>query len=277
MNQLPPYRFHAEFRHTLNTVIFGTGTPAGRNFDLCLIYAISASVLLVMLDSVEPLHRHYGEILFILEWGFTLAFTLEYLARIYCTTNRRNYLTSFFGMVDLLSILPTYLSLLLPGANILLVIRLLRVLRIFRILRLIRYLNEANVLLRSLKMSRRKVLVFFIAVLVLTAIYGSLMYVVEGPENGFTSIPRSIYWAIVTMTTVGYGDITPQTVLGQAIAAVAMLTGYAIIAVPTGIITAELTAEIRRERINALCAKCSRSGHESDALFCKYCGAELGQ
>jgi voltage-gated potassium channel len=272
---MPPYRFHAELRHRLNVIIFGTDTPAGKRFDLFLIYAIFASVVLVMLDSVQHMHDNYAKLLIQAEWAFTIAFTIEYLTRIYCTVNKRRYLLSFYGLVDLLSIIPTYLTLLFTGANVLVVVRLLRVLRIFRILKLIRYLNEANVLLRALRMSRRKIFVFFCAILVLTSIYGSLMYAVEGPNNGFSSIPKSIYWAIVTMTTVGYGDITPHTVLGQLIASVTMLTGYAIIAVPTGIITAEIASEMRRERLELLCGRCTRAGHETDAEYCKFCGTRL--
>lgn len=259
----------------LYEVIFGTDTPAGKRFDLVLIYMILLSVGALMLDSVEAIHQRYGGILFIAEWGFTLVFTVEYAVRIYCTPSVRRYVTSFYGIIDLISVLPSYLSLLIPGANFLLIVRLMRVLRVFRVLKLVRYLSEANVLIRSMAMARRKIFVFFITVLILSTVFGALMFVVEGPENGFTSIPRSIYWTIVTITTVGYGDITPQTTLGQVIASAAMLTGYSILAVPTGILTAELFQEMTRERQYARCVACKGGGHERDAKHCKHCGTKL--
>ena len=272
---MPTYHFHARQRARLYRIIFGTDTPAGQAFDIVLIYVILASVLLVMLDSVESFSEPYSQIFFRLEWFFTLLFTFEYLVRLYCSPRPLRYMRSFYGIVDLLSILPSYLAFFISHANVLLIIRLFRVLRVFRILKLMRYLSEANVLLRSMKMARRKVFVFFFSVIILTSIFGSLMFVLEGPEHGFTSIPKSIYWAIVTITTVGYGDITPQTPLGQAIAALAMLTGYAIIAVPTGILTAELSLEMQRTRQATQCPQCQYCGHDSDALYCKNCGASL--
>ncbi|WP_426416313.1 ion transporter [Aestuariirhabdus sp. LZHN29] len=262
-------------KEQLYEVIFGTETPAGRRFDLYLIVAIILSILIAMLDSVEAISSTYHYQFFMLEWFFTLLFTLEYGARLYCSPKPGSYARSFFGIVDLLAILPSYLALIFSGSSFLVIIRLLRVLRIFRILKLMRYLRDANVLWRSMLSSRRKIFVFFCSVLVLATIFGSLMYVVEGVESGFTSIPQSIYWAIVTITTVGYGDITPHTVVGQMLASLVMVTGYSIIAVPTGIITAELADELRRERSNKYCANCNRSGHDSDAGHCKYCGAEL--
>ncbi|USD23347.1 ion transporter [Microbulbifer variabilis] len=262
-------------RKLLNEVIFGTETPAGRNFDVFLIWAILISVGLVLLASIGPIADRYGTLLITLEWLFTGLFTLEYAARIYCSVNRRKYIFSFYGVVDLLAILPSYLALLYTGATYLLVIRLLRVLRIFRILKLVRYLQDANLLLRALGLARRKILVFYSSVLVMCVIFGSLMFVVEGPENGFTSIPTSVYWAIVTITTVGYGDISPHTPLGQAIAAMTMLIGYSIIAVPTGILTAELAGEMHRERKHHRCNNCGRSVHDPDAEFCKFCGYRL--
>jgi len=264
-----------DLKQTLYEVIFGTETPAGRAFDLVLIYAILASVLAVMVDSVGWLSLEYHSILLTVEWVFTALFTLEYLTRIYCSPSPGRYIRSFYGIVDLFSILPTYLMLIYPNIGFLLVIRLLRVLRIFRILKLVRYLSEMNILIRAMLQSRRKILIFFTCVLVLSAIFGSLMYIVEGPENGFSSIPKSIYWTIVTITTVGYGDITPQTPLGQVIAAIAMLTGYSIIAVPTGILTAELAQEMMRSKAARLCPACERSGHDQDAEFCKHCGRKL--
>ena len=274
-SQPPDSKSQPSLRQKLYIIIFGTDTPAGKTFDLVLIYAILISVMAVALDSVADINQHYGHWLYRVEWFFTIAFTLEYLVRIYCSPNPLRYMRSFFGMVDLLSILPTYIAFFVPGSNYLLTIRILRVLRIFRVLKLIRYLSEANILMRSLFLSRRKIFVFLCFVLALTTIFGSIMFLVEGPENGFTSIPRSIYWAIVTITTVGYGDIAPHTVLGQAIAAMTMITGYSVIAVPTGIITAELASEMQRSRGHFACKNCERTGHDSDAQHCKYCGAKL--
>ncbi len=269
------YRFHAHFRARLYTVIFGTETPAGQTFDIILIYAILTSVVLVMLDSVEALSALYGSAFFRLEWFFTLLFSIEYLVRLYCSPHPLRYMRSFYGIVDLLAILPSYLAFFITNVHFLLVIRLLRVLRVFRVFKLFRYLSEANVLLRSMRMARRKIFVFFFSVIVLTSIFGSLMFIIEGPQNGFTSIPISIYWAIVTITTVGYGDITPQSPVGQGIAALAMLTGYAIIAVPTGIITAELSREMSRSRQKRSCPVCKCIGHDSDARYCRLCAAPL--
>ncbi len=262
-------------RHKLYTVIFGTDTPAGKRFDIVLIYLICLSVLAMIFESVDIVDQRYGQWLHAIEWGFTGIFTIEYLVRIYCSPNPWRYIRSFYGVVDLLAILPSYMGLFMEDMNYLLIVRLLRVLRIFRVLKLVRYLSEANILMRAMVQSRRKILVFFSSVLVISTIFGSLMYIVEGPEHGFTSIPKSIYWTIVTITTVGYGDITPQTVLGQIIAAGAMLTGYSIIAVPTGILTAELANEIQRDRSNRRCGDCQSSGHDSDALYCRYCGHTL--
>ncbi|AMX02416.1 ion transporter [Microbulbifer thermotolerans] len=262
-------------RKWLNEVIFGTDTPAGRNFDVFLIWAILVSVGLVLLASVERIAGRYGETLFALEWFFTALFTVEYFLRIYCAVERRRYIFSFYGIVDLLAILPSYLALVYTGASYLLVVRLLRVLRIFRVLKLVRYLRDANVLLRSFGLARRKILVFYASVLVMCVIFGALMFLVEGPGHGFTSIPKSVYWAIVTITTVGYGDISPHTVLGQAIASMTMLIGYSIIAVPTGIVTAELASELHQERSLRRCDNCSRAGHDRDAEYCKYCGYKL--
>lgn len=259
----------------LNEIIFGTDTGLGRGFDVALISMILLSVLALTIDSIDDASGRYSQTLYHIEWFFTIIFTVEYCVRIYCSVNRWGYARSFYGVVDLLSVLPTYLSLLYPGANYLLVIRLMRVLRVFRVLKLVRYLSEANVLMRALFLSRRKIFVFFTFVLILAIIFGSLMYLVEGGENGFTSIPKSVYWTIVTITTVGYGDITPQTTLGQIISSFAMLIGYSIIAVPTGILTAELTQEIQKERIGRMCSQCSKYGHERDATFCKYCGSAL--
>lgn len=261
----------------LYVIIFGTNTPAGRRFDVVLIYMILLSVLVMALESVPGIKSRFGVELRALEWVFTGLFTVEYLLRLYCFPERWRYARSFYGVVDLLAILPSYLGLLIGNVQYLLIIRLLRVLRIFRVLKLARYLSEANILVRAMLMSRRKILVFFSSVLVLSTIFGSLMYLVEGPQHGFTSIPKSIYWTIVTITTVGYGDITPHTPLGQMIAAMAMLTGYSIIAVPTGILTAELANEMQRDRSSRVCNHCSCVGHDIDAVFCRRCGQRFPQ
>lgn len=262
-------------REKLYLVIFGTDTPAGRAFDIVLIVAILISVAVVVLNSVQEYRFQIGRELYLAEWFFTILFTVEYLTRLYCSPNASRYARSFYGVVDLLAILPTYIMFLFPAAGYLLVIRFLRVLRIFRILKLYRYLTEANILLRSLMMARRKIVIFVFTVLVLITVYGSLIFIIEGPIYGFTSIPKSIYWAVVTVTTVGYGDITPHTSFGQVIASLAMLTGYAIIAVPTGIISAELMTEMQRSKITRQCSNCGRGGHDSDASYCKHCGAEM--
>ena len=262
------------WRQRLHEIIFEADTPAGRWFDLILIASILLSVGAVMLDSIESVRQQHGGKLLAVEWFFTLLFTVEYVLRLACIGRPAKYATSFFGVVDLLSILPTYLSLLLPGTRYLLVIRILRVLRIFRILKLVPYVSEANLLYNSLKASSRKIAIFLYAVLTIVVIIGSLMYLIEGAEHGFSSIPRSIYWAIVTLTTVGYGDISPQTDLGQVLASGVMILGYSIIAVPTGIVTSEMTKEIHRVSTQA-CPQCSAEGHDANAAFCKFCGSEL--
>ncbi|MBM7333853.1 MAG: ion transporter [Alcanivorax sp.] len=265
----------ASLRDRWRHIIFGTDTPAGRWFDQLLILAIIASVLAVTLDSVQSIHQRHGTLLYAAEWFFTLLFTLEYIVRLWVSDRPLRYARSFYGVVDLVSVIPTYLSLLLPGANYLLTIRALRVLRVFRVLKLAQLMDEANQLGSTLVRTRRKIGVFMFAVVVVIIIFGSLMYVVEGPANGFTSIPRSIYWAIVTITTVGYGDISPQTPFGQAVASLAMITGYAIIAVPTGIVTAEMSRAHMAKRYERECPNCHRHDHDPDARFCKQCGTGL--
>ena len=260
------------WRRQLYEIIFEDETTTGRVFDLILIFIIGLSVLAVMLESVEAIQAQHGTTLRAAEWVFTILFTIEYFFRLVCVPNPKRYALSFFGIVDLLAIIPTYLSLLVPGTQFLVVIRLLRVLRVFRVLKLVQYLKEANELLFALQTSRRKIQVFFFFVVTLVMILGSLMYFIEGDESGFTSIPRSIYWAIVTLTTVGYGDISPQTDLGQTLAAIVMLLGYAIIAVPTGIVTAELVGANRAVRP---CPSCNHTDHEFDAVYCKRCGEAL--
>ena len=259
-------------------VVFESDTRAGRIFDVTLIVAIIASVVVVMVESVASVRARWGPELRMAEWGFTLLFTAEYLARLIVVKRPLRYARSFFGVVDLLSIVPTYVSLLLPGTQYLLALRLLRIMRVFRVLKLAEYLNEAQQLTEALRASRRKILVFIFAVLTLDVVLGSVMYLVEGPENGFTSIPVSVYWTIVTLTTVGYGDISPQTGLGQAIASVVMIIGYGIIAVPTGIVTAELSragARTSEDVSGQTCPHCAAEGHTRDAIFCRRCGERL--
>ncbi|MCP3876633.1 MAG: ion transporter [Desulfobacteraceae bacterium] len=263
------------FKHRLHEIIFEADTKAGKWFDIVLIASIVASVLVVMMDSVAAFSKHYGVYLYGAEWGFTLLFTIEYVLRLACVKKPLNYATSFLGLVDLCSILPTYLSLFLPGSQYLIVIRVLRVLRVFRVFKLVPYIGEASTLIHALQASRRKVIVFLMTILTLVIIFGSLMYLIEGTQNGFTSIPRSIYWAIVTMTTVGYGDISPKTNMGQALASLIMIFGYAIIAVPTGIVTTELTLAKQKKVTTQACPECMSHGHDMDAAFCKFCSARL--
>ena len=265
----------AIWRERLRVVIFGTDTPAGKAFDVALLATILLSILAVMLETVQEIAAEHGPALRAAEWGFTGLFALEYVLRLISAPRASRYARSFFGVVDLLAVLPTPLSLILPGAQSLLVIRGLRLLRVFRVFKLAGYLGEANVLMAALRSSRRKVGVFLGTVLILVLIIGSAMYLVEGAENGFTSIPRAVYWAVVTLTTVGYGDVTPQTVLGQVLAALVMIIGYAIIAVPTGIVSAELVYA-RRPEASRACPACETSGHEPGARFCKDCGEQLG-
>lgn len=260
----------------LNDIIFGAESKAGKTFDVILIVAILLSVLAVMLESVAAIKVNYGRQLYLVEWIFSIAFTLEYAVRLMCVRYPLKYAFSFYGIVDLLSIIPTYVSLLIPGANSLLVVRILRILRVFRILKLFNYMNEAEQLSTALRASKRKIIVFLYFITTNIVVFGSVMYLVEGPENGFTSIPTSMYWAIVTLTTVGYGDITPVTVIGQFIASATMITGYAIIAVPTGIYTAELTKAIRKGGKDARgCTGCGKTSHDEDAHFCRICGEPL--
>jgi len=262
-------------RAHLHEVIFEADTPMGRLFDLALIWFILISVIAVMLDSVAGIRARHGTLLTTTEWVFTIIFTIEYLLRLSCIGRPWKYATSFFGVVDLLAILPTYLSILLPGSQYLLVIRILRVLRIFRVLKLVQFLDEMNIMMRALRASGRKIAVFIFTVATLMVVFGSVMYLLEGAENGFDNIPRSIYWAVVTMTTVGYGDISPQTSLGQAVAALVMMLGFAIIAVPTGIVASEMSRVERRVVSTQACPECSAEGHDPEAAYCKRCGSPL--
>lgn len=261
-------------RHRLHEIIFEADTPMGKFFDVVLIVSIIASVLVVMLDSISEYREAYGDIFLTLEWFFTILFTIEYFLRIFTVRRVSGYVFSFYGLVDLFSILPTYISILLPGSQYLTVIRILRVLRVFRVLKFTQYLIEVDQLRDAMRRSRRKITVFIFTVMTITVIVGSLMYVIEGASNGFTSIPRSIYWAIVTLTTVGYGDISPVTPLGQMFSAFIMVLGYGIIAIPTGIVTVELS-KADPKHSTEVCRYCSREGHAADAVYCKYCGSKL--
>ncbi len=268
-------------KHRVRDIIFESDTRAGRAFDVVLILIILFSVAVVMLESVAQVREEYGALLRAAEWLFTILFTIEYVLRLVTIGRPLNYALSFFGIVDFLAIIPTYLSVLVPGAQYFLVIRMLRILRVFRVLKLARYMEEAGTLTKALAASRRKIEVFTVTVVTLVVIFGSLMYFVEGAENGFTSIPTSVYWAIVTLTTVGYGDISPQTGIGQALAALIMIMGYGIIAVPTGIVTSELARSSQRSDAIAssriFCPACGAAGHDLDASFCKHCGEKLPQ
>ena len=261
-------------RHRTYAVIFGHDTRPGRIFDVVLIVVILASILVIMLESVASVRAEYGSLLRGAEWFFTLLFTVEYATRLWCVGRPLTYAKSALGLIDLLAVLPTYVSVLFPGGQVIPVVRILRVLRVFRILKLAHYVGEAGVLVRALRATRYKITIFVLTVVTITVLVGSLMYLIEGPERGFTSIPRGVYWAIVTLTTVGYGDITPQTPWGQALASVVMIMGYGIIAVPTGIVTAELVYAARSEG-GSVCPGCGRLGHDPDAQHCKWCGTSL--
>jgi voltage-gated potassium channel len=261
------------YRDYWHEIIFEADSPAGKLFDVCLLIAILLSVLAVMMESVESFRIHNRNFLVGAEWFFTLLFTAEYFARIACSRRPLRYIFSFWGLIDLLAILPTFLMLTIPGAQRLAVIRAIRLLRAFRIFKLAQMLSEATALRHAIWMSRSKISVFVVFIVIVVVIVGSTMHVVEGPENGFDSIPISMYWTIVTMTTVGYGDIAPQTPFGMTLAAVLMLLGYSIIIVPTGIVTAELTNASRLTSI--VCQQCTNEGHDADARHCKYCGGKL--
>ena len=262
-------------RDRVRLIIFESETRAGRTFDVLLIFAILVSVAAVLLESVPAANARFGDALRVVEWGFTIAFTIEYGVRLWCIEQPRLYARSFYGIVDLLGILPTYLSLLFVDTQYVTVVRILRVLRVFRVLRMGRWVSEASLLWEALLASRRKVLVFLFAVLTLVVVFGSLLYGIEGPAHGFDSIPTAIYWAIVTLTTVGYGDIVPQTPLGRGLASCIMIMGYGIIAVPTGIVTVELNEAARRRANTRTCPVCSAEGHAREASYCWRCGSEL--
>jgi len=267
----PPGRLRAR----LHEIIFEADTPEGRVFDMLLLIAIVSSVLVVLLESVASVRARVGPTLRAAEWGFTVLFTIEYLLRLASVRRPLRYALSPYGIIDLIAILPSYISLLLPGAQNLLVVRLLRLLRVFRVLKLAEYLEESRTLARALRASARKIFVFLLTVVTIVVVVGTMMYVIEGEEHGFSHIPLSIYWAVVTLTTVGYGDLAPATTAGRALAAILMLTGYGIIAVPTAIVTAELTRATARPISTQACPTCGAEAHEHDAVFCRRCGSRL--
>ncbi len=263
------------WRAHLHEVIFEADTPAGKAFDVALLVAILVSVTAVCLESMEAVRARFGIALRTAEWVLTCLFTIEYVLRLIAVQRPLRYARSFFGLVDLLAVIPTYLSIVVSGAQSLLVIRALRLLRVFRVLKLSHLLSEARELNAALRASRGKIIVFLAAVMIIVTILGAAMYVIEGESGGFDSIPRSIYWAVVTLTTVGFGDITPQTPLGQALSVVVMVLGYAIIAVPTGIVSTEIARTQARHISTRACPECGADGHDADAQFCKHCGARL--
>lgn len=266
----------SNWRNKLHDTIYESNTQAGKAFDIALLFLIVLSIIVVMLDSIKVYHLEYGRFFYILEWAFTIVFTLEYILRLISIKKPWQYIFSFHGIIDLLAIIPTYLSLFFVGAQSLLVLRALRLLRIFRIFKLTHFLTEMAFLKTAMQGSLKKIAIFMLVVLNLVIILGSIMYLVEEGENGFRNIPESIYWAIVTITTVGYGDISPVTPLGKFIASCIMFIGYGIIAVPTGIVTTEMALSVRaRKQGHEVCRSCGREGHDLDADYCKYCGGIL--
>ncbi|MCH2598570.1 MAG: ion transporter [Pirellulaceae bacterium] len=268
----------ADWRFRWHEIIFEADTPKGKAFDIGLLVTIVASILIVMLQSVSTINQEYGNILNIADWVITIGFSIEYALRIACVRRPWRYIFSFWGIVDLLSVLPSYVALVIPGSHYLSVVRVLRLIRIFRIFKLNSYIQESRVLLEALKAARPKIVVFLLVVMSLILVMGTTVYVIENfadDSSEFTSIPKAIYWAIVTITTVGYGDIAPQTVLGQTIAAIAMILGYAIIIVPSGIFSVEIIAASKAQTNTQVCLTCSKEGHDDDASYCKYCGSKL--
>jgi len=265
----------ASLREQLYVIVFQTDTVAGRRFDKILLLIILASLVTVILDSIDTVHQGYAGLLAAIEWGFTAVFLAEYLTRLYCSPKPLRYAFSFYGLVDLLAIVPGVIALYYSDAQYLLIIRVIRMLRIFRVLKLSPYLKQAHYLMEALRGSKQKIIVFLVTVSTLVTVFGTLMYVIEGPEHGFTSIPKGIYWAIVTLTTVGFGDIVPKTPLGQVLSSLVMITGYSIIAVPTGIFTAELANAMRGEQLQHDCPTCHKKTHEHGAAFCSRCGNAL--
>lgn len=272
------YKKRQYHKERLHEIIFEADTSLGKLFDVILLILILASVVAVMLETVPSAQTKFGDLLYTLEWIFTIFFTIEYALRIYVVRKPSKYIFSFFGIVDLLSIIPTYISIFIAGTQSLLIIRALRLLRVFRIFKLVNFTHQGHVILLALRKSRPKIAIFLFFVFILVCIFGSIMYLIEGESNtGFDSIPRSVYWAIVTLTTVGYGDIAPATPIGQFIAAMVMIVGYATIAVPTGIVTGEIMKSHKDESTvtTQTCQFCSKEGHDYDAIFCKFCGEAL--
>ncbi len=266
----------SSWRDVIYEIIFKADTVAGKSFDIAIIVIIALSVITVIINTVNSVEQEYGKILHIAEWIFTIIFTIEYILRLICCKRPAAYARSFFGIVDLFSIIPTYISIFLPSSHVLLVVRILRVLRIFRVLKLVKYIGESEMLIDALQSSRRKITVFLFSIIAIVIIFGSIMYIVESPKNGFTNIPQSIYWAVVTLTTVGYGDLAPQTNIGKTIAMVIMVMGYGILAVPTGIVTAEITKSMGHNKISTnVCEGCGYRWHDDDAHYCKHCGNTL--
>ena len=261
-------------RARVRAIVFGADTRPGRAYDIALLGLIAVSVVMVMLDSVASLQTKHGPFFLACEWGFTILFTIDYGVRLWCSDRPLRYAFSFYGLVDFLGMMPTYLSLVFRGGRYLVAIRFLRMLRAFRVLALSSYEGELRAMRAALHASRHRIVVFLFFVLTLVVVLGALMYVIEGGQNGFTSIPASIYWAIVTLTTVGYGDISPGTPLGQTIAAMLMIMGYSIIVVPTGSVSVEV-ARVGRLVVGLVCPACRRPGHDADAVYCRFCGAEL--
>lgn len=263
------------FRERLHQIVFEAETPEGRWFDVALLFMILLSIVLLMLETVPSLSAKWGHLFYVLEWVITVFFTVEYIVRLYCVYRPWRYITSFYGIVDITSILPVYLDILFPGAHSLLIVRSLRLMRLFRIFKLDIFVNQGNLLVQAIKTSREKILVFMFFILLMVGIFGSIIYMAEHAVNpGFDSIPTAIYWATVTITTVGYGDISPITGFGKFISTIIMIMGYAVIAVPTGIVTSSLI-KIQRKNSSQHCQNCSREGHDADAVFCKYCGTRL--
>jgi len=267
-----------QLQRDLHTIIFEADTPKGKAFDVILLVFIALSILVVNLESVSSISTQYSDILFYSEWGLTIFFTIEYILRLYCSYRPMKYVFSMYGIIDLLAIIPTYLSLFMVGAHSLIIIRALRLLRVFRIFKMVGFMNQGTFIMNSLKASRDKIFIFIFFIFLMVNIVGAIMYLVEGSANsGFESIPRSIYWAVVTMTTVGYGDISPTTNFGQFLAAIVMILGYAVIAVPTGIVSAEMVNHGKKKHdiTTQACLSCTAEGHDADAKYCKFCGEHL--
>jgi len=263
------------WKNKLHEIIFEAETPGGKTFDVALLIAIIVSVLVVIFDSVDSIHADYGKLLLCIEWAFTILFTIEYVLRLVCVRNTYKYAKSFYGLVDLLAVLPTYLGLVIGGVQSLLVIRVLRLLRLFRIFKLTRFSAEAEILVQAIRASRPKIIVFIGTVIMMVIIMGSFMHLIESGQNGFSNIPLGMYWAVVTLTTVGYGDVVPHTIFGKMIASVIMVMGYGLIAVPTGIVSVELAHASRLSISTRSCSHCTREGHDLDALYCRFCGKKL--